>query len=64
MKKSRIEKYNMISALSSGEFDKYGYYIGDQVLTSNQNKIIEQTKLLIRVQEKAQKNKQRKTWIV
>ena len=49
MIKLRIEKYNMISALSSGKFDKYGYYIGDQVLSSNQNRITEQTKLLIRV---------------
>ena len=39
-----IKKYNMISALSSGKIDKYGYYIGDEILTSNQNRIIEQTK--------------------
>ena len=34
-----------ISALSSNEIDKYGYLSGEEMLPSNQRKMIEQTKL-------------------
>ena len=33
-----------ISALSSGELDKYEYLTGEEILPSNQQQIIEQTK--------------------
>ena len=33
-----------ISALSSGKIDKYHYLTGKEILPSNQQKIIEQTK--------------------
>ena len=33
-----------ISALSSGKLRKYGYLTGEDILTSNQQQIIEQTK--------------------
>ena len=33
-----------ISALSSGKLDKYEYLTGEEILPSNQQKIIEQTK--------------------
>ena len=33
-----------ISALSSGKFDKYEYLTGEEILPSNQRKIIEQAK--------------------
>ena len=33
-----------ISALSSGKLDKYEYLIGEEILPSNQQQIIEQTK--------------------
>ena len=36
-----------ISALSSGKIDKYEYLTGEEILPSNQQKIIEQAKLLI-----------------
>ena len=34
-----------ISAFSSGEFDKYEYLTGEEILTSNQRQIVEQTKI-------------------
>ena len=34
-----------ISALSSGKIDKYEYLTGEEILPSNQRKIIEQAKL-------------------
>ena len=34
-----------MSASSSGTIDKYGYLTGEEILSSNQKKIIEQTKL-------------------
>ena len=33
-----------ISALSSGNIDKYGYLTGEEILPSNQQQIIEQAK--------------------
>ena len=33
-----------ISALSSGKIDKYEYLTGEEILTSNQQQIIEQAK--------------------
>ena len=33
-----------ISALSSGKFDEYEYHTGEEILSSNQNQTIEQTK--------------------
>ena len=33
-----------ISALSSGKLDKYEYLTGEEILPSNQQKLIEQTK--------------------
>ena len=33
-----------ISALSSGKIDKYEYITGEEILTSNQQQIIEQAK--------------------
>ena len=33
-----------ISALSSGKIDKYEYFTGEEILPSNQQKIIEQAK--------------------
>ena len=33
-----------MSALSSGKFDKYEYLTGEEILPSNQQKIIEQAK--------------------
>ena len=33
-----------ISALSSGKIGKYKYYLGKEILPSNQNQIIEQAK--------------------
>ena len=34
-----------MSASSSGTIDKYGYLTGEEILSSNQKKIIEHTKL-------------------
>ena len=34
-----------ISALSSGKFDEYEYHTGEEILSSNQKQIIEQTEL-------------------
>ena len=33
-----------ISPLSSGKIDKYEYFTGEEILTSNRRQIIEQTK--------------------
>ena len=35
-----------ISALSSGKTDKYEYFIGENISPSDQNRIIEQVKLI------------------
>ena len=35
-----------ISALSSGKIDKYEYLTGEQILTTNQQQIIEQAKFI------------------
>ena len=43
-----------ISALSSGQIDKYEYVTGEEILLSNQGQIIEQTNF----QEKLLKSKQ------
>ena len=45
-----------ISALSSGKIRKYEYLTGEDILPSNQQKIIEQANLLIFLQEKLLKN--------
>ena len=51
--KLKMKNYNMIliekqqkflSALSSGKLDKYDYVTGEEILPSNQQQIIEQTK--------------------
>ena len=41
-----------ISALSSGKIDKYEYLIGEEILLSNQQQIIEQAKLKIKEKNK------------
>ena len=49
-----------ISALSSGQIDKYEYLTGEEILTSDQSRIIEQAKFtyssLGKVIEKQNKN--------
>ena len=35
-----------ISALSSGKIDKYEYLTGEEILSSNQQKIVEQAKFI------------------
>ena len=52
-----------ISALSSGKLHKYEYLTGEDVLPSNQQQIIEQTYLLILLQEELLKNKQKQSRI-
>ena len=42
-----------ISALSSGKIDKYKYLTGEEILPSNQRKIIEQAKFTYSPLEKA-----------
>ena len=42
-----------ISALSSGKIDKYEHLTGDDILPSNQQQIIEQTKFTYSLLEKA-----------
>ena len=42
-----------ISALSSGKIDKYEYLIGEEILPSNQQQIIEQAKFTYSALEKA-----------
>ena len=46
-----------ISVLSSGEIDKYEYLTGEEMLPSNQQQIIEQTKSTYSPLGKALKNK-------
>ena len=46
-----------VSALSSGKIDKCEYLIGEEILPSNQQQIIEQAKLLILTWEKLLGNK-------
>ena len=46
-----------ISAISSGKIRKYEYLTGEELLPSNQQKIIEQANLLIFLWEKLLKNK-------
>ena len=53
-----------ISALSSGKTDKYEYLTGEEILTSNQQQIIEQANLLILLWEKLLKNKQKQLKIM
>ena len=52
-----------ISALSSGKLHKYEYLTGEDILPSNQQQIIEQTYLLILLQEELLKNKQKQSRI-
>ena len=42
-----------ISALSSGKIDKYGYLTGEEILSSDQSRILEQTKFTCFPLEKA-----------
>ena len=46
-----------ISALSSGKIHKYEYLTGEDILPSNQQQIIEQTRFTYSPLEKALKNK-------
>ena len=46
-----------ISTLSSGKIHKYEYLTGKDILSSNQQQIIEQVDLLILLWEKLLKNK-------
>ena len=48
-----------ISALSSGKIDKYEYLTGEEILPSNQQKIIEQAKFTYSPLGKAFENKQK-----
>ena len=48
-----------ISALSSGKIDKYEYLTGEEILPSNKQQIIEQTKFTYSPLEKLLKNKQK-----
>ena len=48
-----------ISALSSGKIDKYEYLTDEEILSSNQRQIIEQTKFAHSPLQKALKNKQK-----
>ena len=41
-----------ISALSSGKIDKYGYLTGEEILTSDQRRVIHKLSLLILLQKK------------
>ena len=42
-----MKNYNTISALSSGKIDKHEYLTGKEILSSNQQQIIEQAKFTI-----------------
>ena len=42
-----------ISALSSGKFDKYEYLTGEEILTHDQRRVIEQAKFAYSPSEKA-----------
>ena len=44
--KTTIQKTAKISALSSGNIQKYEYLTGEDILPSNQQRIIEQAKLI------------------
>ena len=46
-----------MSALSSGKIDEYEYLIGEEILLSDQSRIIEQTSLHIPLLVKHLKNK-------
>ena len=46
-----------VSALSSNKIGKYRYLTGEELLPSNQKKVIEQLNLLILLEEKCLKNK-------
>ena len=46
-----------ISALSSGKIDKYEYLTGEEILSSNQQQIIEQAKFTYSPLGRALKNK-------
>ena len=46
-----------ISALSSGKLQIYEYLTGEDILSSNQQQIIEQTKFTFLLQEKLSMNK-------
>ena len=48
-----------ISALSSGKFDKYEYVTGEEILPSDQRRVIEQAKFTFTPLEKALKNKEK-----
>ena len=48
-----------IPALSSGKLDKYEYLTGEEILPSNQQKIIDQAKFTYSPLGKALKNKQK-----
>ena len=48
-----------ISALSSGKIDKYEYLTGEEILPSNQQRIIEQAKFTYSPLGKLLKNKQK-----
>ena len=50
-----------MSASSSGTIDKYGYLTGEEILSSNQKKIIEQTKLIYSPLGKLLKKKLKKS---
>ena len=48
-----------VSALSSGKIDKYEYYAGEEILPSNQKRVIEQAKVTYYPPVKHLKNKQK-----
>ena len=48
-----------ISALSFDKIDKYEYLTGEEILSSNRRRVIEKLSLLILLQEKLEKNKQK-----
>ena len=50
-----------ISALSSGKIDKYEFLTGEEILPSDQRRVIEQTKFIYSPQEKLWKNKQKQS---
>ena len=50
-----------ISALSSGKIDKYKYLTGGDILSSDQSRMVEQTKLIYSPSEKALEKQIRKS---
>ena len=48
------------SALSSGEIDKYEYLTGEEILPSDQRRMIEQARFIDSPLGKLQKNKQKR----